>query len=97
LPSELFDGLELVEPKIDPVQAFRDLHVVIEAVADVLAVAGGPAGAVERELRDVPRRRTRLNETVLQVTDRLEQRDEPCRGSWTPNSRLNASPSPPDG
>ena len=58
-------------------QAFRaHVYAVIDAVADVLVVADGQPGVVERELRDVRRRRTRLNETALQVTERLEQGDE---------------------
>jgi hypothetical protein len=59
------------------VQAFRaHVYAVIEAVADVLVAAGGQPDVVERELRDVRRRRIRLNETALQVTGRLEQDDE---------------------
>jgi uncharacterized membrane protein YccC len=59
------------------VQAFRArVYAVIEAVTDVLVAEGGEAGVVGRELLDVRRRRTRLNETALQVTERLEQHDE---------------------
>ena len=59
------------------VQAFRaHVYAVIKAVADVLVAAGGQPDAIERELRDVRRRRIRLNETALQVTGRLEQDDE---------------------
>lgn len=55
------------------VRAFgAHLHALVEAVADLLAA---PPQAVEDELRDVRRRRTRLNETALRVAEGLEQRD----------------------
>ena len=55
------------------VRAFRaHLHALVEAVADLLAA---PPEAVEGKLRNVLRRRTRLNETALLVADRVEQRD----------------------
>jgi uncharacterized membrane protein YccC len=55
------------------VRAFRaHLHALVEAVADLLAA---PPEAVEGKLRNVRRRRTRLNETALLVADRVEQRD----------------------
>ncbi|MGH3821212.1 MAG: hypothetical protein ACRDRE_26420, partial [Pseudonocardiaceae bacterium] len=54
-------------------RAFRaHLHALVEAVVDLLSSS---PEAVEDELRDVRRRRTRLNETALLVADRLEQRD----------------------
>jgi uncharacterized membrane protein YccC len=58
------------------VRAFRaHLHALIQAVADVLSAAGREPGAVEKELRVLRRRRTRLNETALMVAERLGQRD----------------------
>jgi uncharacterized membrane protein YgaE (UPF0421/DUF939 family) len=57
------------------VRAFRaHLHALVEAVAQVL-----DAEPAERDgaLRDVARRRTRLNETALLLADRLEQVREP--------------------
>lgn len=57
------------------VRAFRaHLHTLLDAVADLLAAAGGPAKTIEDELRDVRKRRVRLNETALLVVDRLERR-----------------------
>ncbi|MCA1834919.1 MAG: FUSC family protein [Actinobacteria bacterium] len=59
------------------VQALQaHVYALIEAVANVLAVAGGQPGVVERELDNVRRRRTRLNETALQATERVEQGDD---------------------
>jgi len=55
-------------------RAFRaHVHRLVEATADLLAAAPD-----ERDdaLRDVARRRTRLNETALLVADRLEQQRE---------------------
>ncbi|NDU79286.1 hypothetical protein GWI34_42905, partial [Actinomadura sp. DSM 109109] len=55
-------------------RAFRaHVHRLVEATADLLAAAPD-----ERDdaLRDVARRRTRLNETALMVADRLEQQRE---------------------
>jgi hypothetical protein len=76
------------------VQAFQaHLYALIDAVADVLVAAGGAPGVVERELRDVRRRRTRLNETALQVTERLDQRDQLARdelGLWILDVELAA-------
>lgn len=54
------------------VRAFRArLHALVEAVADLLAA---PPGAVEDELRDLRRRRARLNDTALLLADSLEGR-----------------------
>jgi hypothetical protein len=53
------------------VRAFRaHLHALVEAVADLLVAA---PGAVEGELRDLGRRRTRLNDTALLLADSVER------------------------
>jgi Fusaric acid resistance protein-like len=54
------------------VRAFRArLHTLVEAVVDLLTAV---PGAVEDEVRDVGRRRARLNETGLLLADSVEQR-----------------------
>jgi hypothetical protein len=54
------------------IRAFRArLHTLIKAVADLLAA---PRRAVEDELRDVRRRRARLNDTALLLADSLQRR-----------------------
>ena len=54
------------------VRAFRaHLHALVEAVADLLVAA---PGAVQDELRDLGRRRARLNDTGLLLAEGLEQR-----------------------
>jgi uncharacterized membrane protein YccC len=54
------------------VRAFRaHLHALVKAVADLLAAV---PGAVEDELRDLQRRRARLNDTALLLADSMEQR-----------------------
>jgi hypothetical protein len=58
------------------VRAFRaHLHALIQSVTTVLAAAGNTPDAVEKRLRDVRRRRIRLNETALLMADRLGQQD----------------------
>ena len=60
-------------------RAFRaHVHRLVEAVADLLRAAPGDRDAA---LREVARRRTRLNETALLVADRLEQQ----RGDGPPD------------
>jgi uncharacterized membrane protein YccC len=64
---------ELPERTLDRlVRAFRArLHALVEAVADLLAA---PPRTVEDELRDLRRRRARLNDTALLLADNLKQR-----------------------
>jgi uncharacterized membrane protein YgaE (UPF0421/DUF939 family) len=53
------------------VRAFRaHLHALVEAVADLLAAV---PGAVDNELRDLGRRRARLNDTALLLVDGVER------------------------
>jgi hypothetical protein len=60
------------------VRAFRaHLHALVEAVADLLAAA---PGAIEDELRDLARRRARLNDTAVLLADSVEQRGAGHRG-----------------
>jgi hypothetical protein len=62
------------------VRAFRaHLHALVETVADLLAAA---PGAVEDELRDLGRRRARLNDTALLLADSVEQRGANHRGDF---------------
>jgi hypothetical protein len=76
------------------VQAFRaHVYALIEAVADVLVATRSQPGVVERALHDVRRRRTRLNETALQVTERLEHGEQLARnelGLWILDVELAA-------
>jgi hypothetical protein len=62
------------------VRAFRaHLHGLVEAVADLLVAV---PGAVEDELRDLQRRRARLNDTALLLADSVEQRGADHRGTF---------------
>ena len=62
------------------VRAFRaHLHALVEAVADLLAAV---PGAVEDELRDLGRRRARLNDTAVLLADGVAQRGADHRGSF---------------
>ncbi len=62
------------------VRAFRaHLHALVESVADLLAAA---PGAVEDELRDLGRRRARLNDTAVLLADSVEQRGADHRGAF---------------
>lgn len=76
------------------VQAFRArVYALIEAVADVLVATRSQPGVVERALHDLRRRRTRLNETALQVTERLEHGEQLARnelGLWILDVELAA-------
>jgi hypothetical protein len=62
------------------VRAFRaHLHALVEAVADLLAAV---PGAAEDELRDLQRRRARLNDTALLLADSMEQRGADHRDAF---------------
>jgi hypothetical protein len=62
------------------IRAFRArLHALVEAVADLLAAA---PGAVEDEVRDLGRRRARLNDAALLLADGVEQRGADHRGAF---------------
>ncbi len=62
------------------VRAFRaHLHALVEAVASLLAAV---PGAVEDELRDLGRRRARLNDTGLLLADSVQQRSADHRGAF---------------
>jgi uncharacterized membrane protein YccC len=62
------------------VRAFRArLHALVEAVADLL---GAVPGAVEDELRDLRRRRARLNDAALLLADSVESRSADHRGAF---------------
>jgi hypothetical protein len=62
------------------VRAFRaHLHALVEAVADLLVAV---PGAVEDELRDLGRRRARLNDTAVLLAERVEQRGADHRGDF---------------
>ncbi|GAA4679387.1 FUSC family protein [Pseudonocardia yuanmonensis] len=53
------------------------VHALALAVIDVLEAPAGDEKAIDAALRDLHRRRTRLNDTMLLVVDRIEQlRDE---------------------
>ncbi len=62
------------------VRAFRArLHALVEAVADLL---GAVPGTVEDELRDLRRRRARLNDAALLLAEGVEQRGAHHRGAF---------------
>ncbi len=62
------------------IRAFRArLHTLVEAVADLL---GSVPGAAEGELRDLRRRRARLNDAALLLADSVEQRGADHRGAF---------------
>ena len=62
------------------VRAFRaHLHALVEAMVDLLTAV---PRAVEDELRDLGRRRARLNDTALLLADSVEQRGADHRGDF---------------
>ncbi len=62
------------------IRAFRArLHALVEAMVDLLTAV---PGAVEDELRDLGRRRARLNDAALLLADSVEQRGADHRGDF---------------
>jgi hypothetical protein len=62
------------------VRAFRaHLHALVEAVADLLAAVPGD---IEDELRDLRRRRARLNDTAVLLAETVEQHGADHRGDF---------------